>query len=242
MTPPPAISDASPMRIVTWHCGNALARQPSALDALAADVVVLQDVPADDIDHFDGHLFVGPARGGLAAIGFNGWSFTPSGEDPQLPGLLYCRLANRAGEHVADLAAIWALTGRDVASYTEQFAAILSFIATRESTAPLIAAGDLNASSQGPDVSAHTVNLETAEQLGLVSAYHHVNSVAHGAEPVMTLQWWDRSGQERGYHCDFIFCSEDAAETATAATVGDWSVWVESELSDHAPVSADFVL
>ena len=72
---------------------------------------------------------------------FNGWSFTPSPEDPELPGLLYCRVMSPVGTHVVDLAAIWALTGRDVPTYTEQFAAVLGFAATRESTMPLIIAG-----------------------------------------------------------------------------------------------------
>ena len=114
---------------------NALARQPSALDALAADVVVLQDVPADDIDHFDGHLFVGPARADLPQSASTAGPSHHLGRSA-IAGTSLLPTGEPAGEHVADLAAIWALTGRDVASYTEQFAAILSFIATRESTAP----------------------------------------------------------------------------------------------------------
>lgn len=235
-------TDSVPLRIATWNCGSALRRGLSVLDELAADVVVLQSVSAGDLDAIDGSLFVGPAGKGLAAVPFNGWSFTPSPEDPELPGLLYCRVMSPVGTHVVDLAAIWALTGRDVPTYTEQFAAVLSFAATRESTMPLIIAGDLNASAQGPEIALHAANLETARQLGLVSSYHHVNAIAHGAEPTMTLRWWGRGGEECGYHCDFIFCSEELADSASAADVGEWATWVDSERSDHAPVVATFTI
>lgn len=235
------------LRVATWNCGAALRDGPDALSELEADVVSLQNVAAADLDGpdghlFDGHLFVGPARGGLAAVPFNGWSFAPSPEDPELPGLLYCRVLDPARIHVADLAAVWALTGRDVASYTEQFAAILSFVATRESTSPLVVAGDLNSSTQGADVVAHATNLDTASRLGLTSAYHSINAIEHGAEPEMTLRWWGRDGEELSHHCDFIFCSGSMLQSPASAAVGDWNVWVESGRSDHAPVIAAITL
>lgn len=234
--------DTRMLRVATWNCGTALKREAQVLAELAADVVVLQGVAAADLDALDEHLFAGPPSSGLAVVPFNGWSFTPSVEDPQLAGLLYCQVIDPAGKYVADLAGVWALTGRDVASYTEQFAAILSFVATRQSAQPLIVAGDFNASAQGPNVTAHAANVGTAQQLGLVSAYHQANGIAHGQEPTMTLRWWGKGGEERGYHCDFIFCSQQLAGPDTSASVGDWATWVESERSDHAPLIATLAI
>lgn len=235
-------SDTQSLRVATWNSGMALKREPQVLAELAADAVVLQGVAAAELDGLEGHLFAGPPSSGLAVVPFNGWSFTPSVEDPQLPGLLYCQVLDPAGKHVADLAGVWALTGRDVASYTEQFAAILSFVATRQSTQPLIIAGDFNASAQGPNMTAHAANVETARQLGLVSAYHQANGIPHGQEPTMTLRWWGKGGEECGYHCDFIFCGQQLAGPNTSASVGDWATWVESERSDHAPVIATLAI
>ena len=105
---------------------------------------------------------------------------------------------------------------------------------------PLVIAGDLNASAQGPSVVPHAVNVRSAAALGLVSVFHHVDRVEHGSESAMTLRWMGPGGIERRYHCDFVFASELLCNETTRVEVGDWGEWIGSGRSDHVPVVAEF--
>ena len=217
----------------------ALRRKRDAIEELQCSVLVIQECAEADLAPYGEYRFKGPARKGLAVITFDGWSIADSPDDPRLPGMIFVRILNPSGEHVADFGGVWALTGTE-RKYHEQFAQVLDFVRARTSPLPLVIAGDLNASAQGPSVVPHAVNVRSAAALGLVSVFHHVDRVAHGSESAMTLRWMGPGGIERRYHCDFVFASEELCGESTSVEVGDWGVWIESGRSDHVPVVAEF--
>ena len=217
----------------------ALRRKRDAIEELQCSVLVIQECAEADLAAYGEYRFKGPAQKGLAVITFDGWSIADSPDDPRLPGMIFVRILNPSGEHVADFGGVWALTGTE-RKYHEQFAQVLDFVRARTSVLPLVIAGDLNASAQGPSVLPHAVNVRSAAALGLVSVFHHVDRVEHGSESAMTLRWMGPGGIERRYHCDFVFGSEELCNEATRVEVGDWGEWIESGRSDHVPVVAEF--
>lgn len=217
----------------------ALRRKRDAIEELQCSVLVIQECAEADLAPYGEYRFKGPAQKGLAVITFDGWSIADSPDDPRLPGMIFVRILNPSGEHVADFGGVWALTGTE-RKYHEQFAQVLDFVRARTSPLPLVIAGDLNASAQGPSVVPHAVNVRSAAALGLVSVFHHVDRVEHGSESAMTLRWMGPGGIERRYHCDFVFASEQLCNEATRVEVGDWGEWIESGRSDYVPVVAEF--
>ena len=125
-----------------------------------------------------------------------------------------------------------ALDGRP--GYAEQFTQVLDSFGHELSAGDCVVLGDLNASLQGPSRDAHAVNLDRASALGLVSAYHAANDVAHGNEPDMTLKWIGPGRVEYRYHCDFVFVPEAIANRISCYVVPTFS-W-ERSVSDHQPV------
>ena len=166
----------------------ALRRKRDAIEELQCSVLVIQECAEADLAPYGEYRFKGPAQKGLAVITFDGWSIADSPDDPHLPGMIFVRILNPSGEHVADFGGVWALTGTE-RKYHEQFAQVLDFVRARTSPLPLVIAGDLNASAQGPSVVPHAVNVRSAAALGLVSVFHHVDRVEHGSESAMTLRW-----------------------------------------------------
>ena len=79
-------------------------------------------------------------------------------------------------------------------------------------------------------------HVELAEKLaarGMVSAYHHLNGVPHGAEPQATF--WLHRNADKPYHLDYLFTHKSA--TPKAFKIGDPEAWLA--FSDHAPLIAD---
>ena len=148
------------------------------------------------------------------------------------------------GEIVTTLLAIWTVKkpGDGRPSYAAQFARVLDHWAPEIRSAQVVLAGDLNASLQGSSPRGHRRNLDTLHALGARSAYHHHHGVDHGVDEPATLRWIGRGGQPDGFHCDYIFVSEQLLPTVGSATVGPMSVWVDSGRSDHCPVALDLDL
>lgn len=217
----------------------ALRRKRDAIEESRCSVLFIQECAEADLAPYGDYRFKGPNTKGMAVVSFDGWTIADSPDDPHMPGMIYVRVLNPMGQHVADLGGVWALTGTQW-KYHEQFGQVLGFVRERSSAVPLVIAGDLNASAQGPSEAPHAANVDLARSLGLVSVYHHVNGIEHGAEQAMTLRWIGPGRIERRYHCDFLFASDSCLEGEVRVEVGNWGEWIESGRSDHVPVVAEF--
>ncbi|MFT6564023.1 MAG: endonuclease/exonuclease/phosphatase family metal-dependent hydrolase [Actinomycetes bacterium] len=229
---------AQTVRVATWNAQLSLLGTQAAIAELDCDIVALQECAESDVEQFPEARFKGPAKKGLAAVALNGWQLADAPDDPDYSNMILVQARDAAGRHVCDLAAVWVLTGTPL-TYHEQFTKILEVLANRETSVPVVIAGDLNASAQGPNITGHAGNVALAKRNGLVSLYHEANAIEHGREADMTLRWIGPGREEFGYHCDFIFASIALANATESAVVGDWADWIEPGRSDHAPVIAD---
>ena len=233
------------VRIATWNCRSALDKKMAVVEAIDADVLIVQECTSatvlsrrEDITA----LWSSPYPSATKGVGVfcrAPWTAQPDSVEPSLPWVLPVVVSNPDAGQQFTLLAMWA-NKKEGPSYASQFTAVLDHYAATLRAGQCVIAGDLNASVQGPSREAHRHNLFRAKELDMVSAYHHANACEHGSEQDMTLRWIAPGGTTRFYHCDFIFLPRRMAGGATCSvrTLFD----AERPASDHQPVIADVPL
>lgn len=178
-------------------------------------------------------------RKGLGVFGFGGWRLDWVDSAIELPWLLPLGIRDPAGERVALLLAIWTVANADSGwpGYARQVAEAIDAWSTEIAAGAVVFAGDTNCSFQGPSSAAHAANVRRLEALGMRSAYHTHQRVAHGEEVEMTLRWFGRGGHPSLYHRDYVLLSQPLLGQIQHVEVGSHAEWIESGLSDHAPVT-----
>lgn len=222
-------------------------RKHDAVAAIGADVLVVPECrEAPALASQPGVSFAWKGqypRKGLGVFGFGGWTVEPVEARVELPWVLPLRLIDPSGEEAALLLAIWTvvnkMNGRP--SYAAQVSAAITAWEEELRGGRTVLAGDFNCSTEGPSSVPHKLNVQRLEALGVRSAFHTHNGVEHGQEQAMTLRWFGTGRRLYTYHCDFVFCSAKLSSRLAGAEVGEMSTWVESGLSDHAPVVVDLV-
>lgn len=232
----------------TWNCRMGLDRKRAAVERLGCDVLVVPECHSTPTLATElGVSFAWKGRfprKGLAVFGFNGWRLEPAEETTPLPWVLALHVLDPAGARACLLLATWTVTNQAERwpRYSAQVTQAIDAWEHELRSEPVILAGDLNCSAQGPSALPHLANLTRLEALGVQSAYHAHHSVAHGTEPDQTLRWIGPGRVPHLYHCDFVFLSARALAGLEHAEVGAAEAWIENGLSDHAPVVARVAL
>lgn len=227
------------LRLATWNCRGALEKKTSVVEAIDADVLVVQECSEANASRTSAPWqppYEGGSKG-TAVFSRHPWKASPAPADPNLPWVLPVVLSNSQTLRRITLLAIWANKTKTSPAYAAQFALLLESYESLIRTRKCLIAGDLNASMQGPSRKPHAQNLQRARDLGLLSAYHHIKGVEHGQEPDMTLRWIGPGRREYFYHCDYIFLPKQLA-AGSRCKVLDTFVW-NPPVSDHQPVIVD---
>jgi hypothetical protein len=230
--------------LATWNCRMGLGRKREAVERIGADLLVVPEAGASAPPAGEpgvSHAWKGAwAPKGLGVYAFGGWQVEPVAGAPELPWVLPLRLSGPDGGEVATLLSVWTVVGRDGRrpSYTGQLAAAIDAWEPELRAGRAILLGDLNASTDADSSAgrAHAANVRRLAGLGMHSAYHAFVGCEHGREPDMTLRWIARGRRRLLYHCDFVFLPERLLERVRRVEVGAMGEWIESGLSDHAPV------
>ena len=101
---------------------------------------------------------------------------------------------------------------------------------------PVVAAGDFNSSPRvvGQERESPRFLQRMRDDLGLVSAYHHVHGEAPGEETRAThYHHWNES---RPFHLDYCFVPEKWLGRLANVEVGSFADWPQS---DHRPLTVD---
>lgn len=174
---------------------------------------------------------------GLGLFAFGAWGFERVAAATDVPWVLPVDVH---GPSSFRLLGIWTVQHADWPSYERQVEVAVDACRSDLQNGNAILAGDLNGAPQTAIPQGHLDNVARLEGLGMRSAYHAVNSVAHGAEPVGTLYW--RHQREKPYHCDFAFVPAEWVVHLRSVTVGAYDDWVATKASDHVPVVVDLDL
>jgi endonuclease/exonuclease/phosphatase (EEP) superfamily protein YafD len=224
-----------------------LARKRDAVERLGADVLVIPEAARDAPPAGDAgvtSVWSGTRPGkGLGVYARNGWRVAPAGADDDPPWTLSTRALDPGGVERFTLVAVWTVAGRGRPSYTRQLALLVDRFEDELRAGTVVLAGDFNASTDDSAAGrAHARNVERLHDLGLESAYHAHTGHAHGREEAMTLRWVGRGRIALEYHCDFVFLPRHLLDGVRAVTVGTMTEWVDSGLSDHAPVTVELAM
>lgn len=233
-------------RVAFWNCRMGLDRKRDALRELDADVLVVAEASAAfRPDPGIAAVFKGDfISKGLAVYVREPYAMSISPADPGLPWAVAVDVW-LGRSRVLTCLAIWTVAMRGRPSYTSQAHLLIDrweqscAELNRDPWTNLILAGDFNASFQGPSVAKHAETVQRLEAVGMTSVHHHLTGEEHGAESTFSLRWIGRGSVPSYFHCDYMWISGDLGPRLANGGVGSMADWVESGLSDHAPVQLE---
>lgn len=230
------------MRIVSWNCNGAFRRKFRQLDALDADVLVVQECenPAtsapDYRDWAGDHAWIGRLQSrGMGIFPRRGQRLEAlPWPDADLRHFLPVRLDDRT-----NLVGVWTQHAKPQrASYVGQLWQYLALHEERLGPDTIIA-GDFNSSAiwdYRRPIWSHSDCVRMLADTGLHSLYHLAHNEAHGDESQPT--YFQSRNPQKPYHIDYIFAHEELfGGQALRATIGSAADWLA--LSDHMPIIVD---
>ncbi len=230
------------MRLVTWNCNGGFRRKFEQLDALDADILVIQECedPAQSTAEYrawaGAHAWVGYGKNkGIGIFPRRGQSIERLAWSDHSFELF---LPVSVGGNVNVLGVWTQQSSSSKFSYIGQF---WHYLQVHKAALKLntIIAGDFNSNSiwdKPRRVWNHSDCVRELEDLGFRSLYHHVRSEDQGKEIHPTF--YLHRNVAKPYHIDFVFAHLDRlSENAIDAKVGFADDWLA--LSDHMPITVD---
>lgn len=230
------------MRLVTWNCSGAFRRKFEQIDALDADILVIQECedPAQSSADYQAwasdYLWIGHGKNkGVGVFPRRRQSIERlDWPDNNFQYFLPVRI-----NQTIDVLAVWTQQASPSKfGYIGQFWHYLQ-LHKQSLGADTIICGDLN-SNQIWDKPGrpwnHSECINELRELGFVSLYHHAKRELQGKESSPTF--FLHRNKEKPYHIDYVFAHQERlASNWENAHVGDASDWLP--LSDHMPVFVD---
>lgn len=232
------------MRLVTWNCNGAFRRKFEQVDALNADILVIQECedPAQSTKSYQewagDHAWIGNGKNkGIGVFPRRGQSLEQLDWAQNEGGLfLPVRLNGKF-----NILAVWTLCRRSPSkySYIAQFWHYLQLHGHKLGPDALIC-GDFN-SNQIWDkmrrVGNHSDCIRELAEAGFQSLYHVTTGDPQGQEHQPTF--FLHRNETKSYHIDYVFAHQGrVASNWAGAHVGSPANWLA--LSDHMPVIIDF--
>lgn len=230
------------MRIVTWNCNGAFRRKLSGIDALNADILIVQECENPDTSDAayrswaGQHLWAGSNRNkGLGVFARSGQALAPL---QWAAGDLQQFMAVRIDDKI-DLLAVWTKPAVDSKfDYIGQFWRYLQLHKTRLQENLLIC-GDFNSNSiwdkRGRDWN-HSRCVEELADCGFDSLYHLTRNERQGQETSPTF--FLHRNTAKPYHIDYVFAHRARiANAQVRVAIGEPDEWLQ--FSDHMPLVID---
>jgi hypothetical protein len=222
------------MILVTWNCcrGSYL-KKAALLDALNADVAVLQECarPAQESENC---LWFGEnPRQGIAIIARPPYSLTRLPMRRAVPKFIVPVAVS--GPTPFNLLAVWSKTGQ-THNYVEGVVRAVHLYRELLAAGSAVVLGDFNSNTiwdkTHPNDRNHSALVRLLEDLGLVSAYHAHFGESQGAEtrPTYYFHWND----QKPFHIDYCFIPQAWTKLLHRVEVAGFEEWRAH--SDHRPL------
>jgi exonuclease III len=233
------------IRIVNWNCNGALRRKTRYLDALGADVLIVQECedPAqyggESLNWAGDYQWCGDIRS--KGIGI----FSRLGQPVRRldwhtdPHKLFLPVG--IGDDL-EIVGVWTQNSKPAANaYIMQFWNFLHANRDRLSAKTLLC-GDFNSNTiwdKPLRIGNHSTCVDELAAIGLVSLYHLSRNEQQGAESEPTFYLYRQTA--RSFHIDFVFAHADRVAPGNfSLEVGSPGDWLTA--SDHMPMMADLHL
>src|SRR5690349_21836772 len=225
------------MRLVTWNrCRGPYQKKAALLDALGADVSVIQECARPAAESESLLWFGDNPRQGLAVVARNGYRLKRVRRARSVPR--YVMPVEVSGPRSFLLFAVWTKTQQEHC-YVEAAVRAVYLYRKLIASQPTVFIGDVNSNAfwdaQHDEDRNHTALVNQLSELGLVSAYHAFFDEAHGKEsqPTYYFQW----KQARAYHLDYCFIPKAWLPDLRKVWVEPFETWKAH--SDHRPLMVD---
>jgi len=176
---------------------------------------------------------------GLGVIAYNGLQLTLINKHKPAIRTI-APIAVTGGDFDFTLFAVWANNPDDPdGQYVEQVWKAIHHYKKLLKPERTVLAGDFNSNAiwdRPRRIGNHSAVVKFLAKRKVHSAYHLHHNQQHGKEQHPTFYLYRH--EEKPYHLDYCFVSQDIAERVEAVEVGEHSVW--SGYSDHVPVIVTF--
>ena len=215
------------MRIVTWNCRRGpLAIKRAALEAFAADIIVLTEASRPKPDETD-VLWFGEGKYGVAVVAKPPFAVTRA-DSSSLPCVYPISVS---GPETFTLFAVWTWEAP-----TYKGALMNGLDAYANLPKPWVFAGDFNGNVRFDRPRAKAKWRDCFARLeaeGLVSAYHVHTGAVPGEEPDPTHYF--RTHHDKPFHIDYCYIPAAWAERLEEVRIASFDEF--AALSDHRPLS-----
>ena len=217
------------MRLATWNCQTGLDSNWTAVEALTADVLTVQECGSDTPAQAEREGWACAYTEGKWGRGLAVLARAPYSIEAREPTEPFAVSTVISGPERFRFVGFWAMTEKDVGySYPRQATRVIE--ALPDDDIPAVMAGDFNASKSAR----HLKNVEWLAERGMVSAYHALHNVEHSAveEHPTSYHHWQ---EERPFHMDFVFVPKTwMIKEVEVGKFADYSL--QGGMSDHTPV------
>ena len=247
------------MKIISWNCNGALRKKTKYIDALNADILVIQECedPSQSTkaykDWSGDYLWIGESKNkGIGIFARNGnkierlnWSGSYnikefnnkspslSWNSDDLQSFLPCKVNNEI-----TLLGIWTKQANSTHfGYIGQFWKYIQIHRSKLSSNNLVLCGDLNSNSIWDEPDRwwnHSDVVKELEEIGIYSLYHSNSNEEQGQETQKTFFMYRHF--DKSYHIDYFFVSRDLLDKSSLeiSNIRDWATY-----SDHVPLTLE---
>jgi hypothetical protein len=222
------------MRLVTWNCcRGAYAKKVPLLDALAADIAVVQECARPELESETCLWFGDNPRQGITVQAAPPYRLRRLPAPRRVPK--YVVPIAVSGPVEFTILAVWS-KAKQPYCYVEAVVKAVRMYRTLIATSPTVLMGDLNSNAiwdaEHPPKLNHSALVALLTTLGLVSAYHVFHGEVHGREtrPTYYFHW----KEQRPFHIDYCFIPQGWAKNLRRVEIGAYDEWKQH--SDHRPL------
>ena len=219
------------MRVTSWNCsrGADVSRRLSLLAPLRSDLITLQECRRPAIDSASVIWRGTDPRQGVAVVSTEVALPMEFVETPSLHPTVVPVLVQAPQPFV--FVGVWTYPPYNAVAWAAMTACVVA-----ADGLPVVAAGDFNSSPgvQGQQRDSQRFLQRMRDELGLVSAYHHLSGEFPGAET--RASYYHQWNESAPFHLDYCFVPEEWVDRLTEVEVGSFAAWPQS---DHRPLTVD---
>ena len=228
------------MRLLTWNCCRGpRERKLAALDALPAEVAVIQECPRPDAESPQSLWFGDNPRQGISVVATGPYRLRALRAPPGVPAFMFP--VEVTGPVTFQLLAVWAKVSPGF-RYVEAVVRGVELYQDLILKAPTVVIGDFNSNriwdAEHTAERNHSALVRRLAALEMESAYHAYFREEHGAESQSTFHLHRK--RDRPYHIDFCFAPRSWLTALESVEIGSFDTW--ASVSDHLPMRLTFRL